>query len=160
MAGGTITHNRIARNIATELDLVFKEQAGFELFCCDQKIYLPDLHYYLYPDAVVVTDGPIMAEQEADGLINPLLIVEVLSRGTEKYDRTQKFMEYRTLPTFKEYVLIRQTAPQIVSFLREAPDLWRESEVAGLDQEVYFKSIDVRLALPLIYRQVEFPPAR
>ncbi len=101
-----------------------------------------------------------MAEQEADGLINPLLIVEVLSRGTEKYDRTQKFMEYRTLPTFKEYVLIRQTAPQIVSFLREAPDLWRESEVAGLDQEVYFKSIDVRLALPLIYRQVEFPPAR
>ena len=101
-----------------------------------------------------------MAEGEADALINPLLIIEVLSRGTEKYDRNQKFGEYRSLPTFKEYVLIRQSTPHVLSFFREAPDLWRESEIRGLEQEVLFKSVDIRLALSLIYRQVEFPPAR
>lgn len=160
MAGGTITHNRIARNIATELDTIFKTVGGFELFGSAQKIYLPDYHYYVYSDAVVVTDGPVMAEGEADALINPLLIIEVLSRGTEKYDRNQKFGEYRSLPTFKEYVLIRQSTPHVLSFFREAPDLWRESEIRGLEQEVLFKSVDIRLALSLIYRQVEFPPAR
>ncbi|MEO6758905.1 MAG: Uma2 family endonuclease, partial [Saprospiraceae bacterium] len=66
---------------------------------------------------------------------------------------------YSTMPTFREYVLIRQNAPHITSFFREAPDLWRESKVQGLDQEVLFKSIDVRLGLQLIYRQVEFPSA-
>ena len=156
MAGGSIAHNRISRNISTELDTIFKSNDYFELFGSDQKIYLPDYHYYVYPDAVVVTDGPVMSEEQTDALINPLLIIEVLSPGTEKHDHTNKFLDYRTLPSFKEYVLIRQDTPQVTCFFREAPDLWRESEVRGLDQEVLFKSVDVRLALALIYRKVAF----
>ena len=159
MAGGTINHNRIARNIIQHLCNILDEQKGFEAFGSDQKVYLPNYHYYLYPDALVVTDGPVMAEEQADALINPLLIIEVLSPRTEKYDRNEKFTEYRSLPTFREYVLIRQDMPNVLSFFREEPDLWRESQVQGLDQEVWFKSIDVRLALDLIYRKVEFPTA-
>ncbi|MCY7327083.1 MAG: Uma2 family endonuclease, partial [Saprospiraceae bacterium] len=83
-----------------------------------------------------------------------------LSRSTEKYDRNEKFADYCTLPSFKEYVLIRQNTPDVISFFREAPDLWRESQVRGLDQEVFFRSIDVRLALHLIYRGIEFPATR
>ncbi len=160
MAGGSIAHNRIGRNISTELDTIFKTATHFELFGSDQKVYFPDYQYYVYPDAVVVTDGPVMAEAQADALINPLLVIEVLSPSTEKHDHTNKFLDYRTLPSFKEYVLIRQDTPHVISFFREAPDLWRESEVRGLDQEVLFKSIDVRLALELIYRKAEFINAR
>ncbi len=159
MAGGTINHNRITRNVSTELDLIFKEKPGLELFGNDQKVYLPDFNFYVYPDAVVVTDGPIMTDKDADALINPLLIIEVLSRGTEKYDRGDKFAYCCTLPTFKEYVLIRQNATHVTSFFREEPHLWRESQVQGLEQEVLFRSVDVRLALQLIYRKVEFPTA-
>ncbi|MEO6037426.1 MAG: Uma2 family endonuclease [Saprospiraceae bacterium] len=159
MAGGTINHNRITRNVVQHLSNILDERMGFEVFGSDQKVYLPDLHYYVYPDVVVITDGPIMAEKEADGLINPLLVIEVLSLGTEKYDRNDKFAHYSTLPSLQEYVLIRQNAPHLISFFREAPDLWREAHVHGLDQEVLFKSIDVRLALELIYRKVEFPAA-
>ncbi len=159
MAGASINHNHISRRIIQHLGNALDEKKGFDLFGSDQKIYLPDYHYYVYPDAVVVTDGAVMAEEQADALINPLLIIEVLSRGTEKYDRTDKFIEYRSLPTFKEYVLIRQDAPHVLIFFREAPDLWRESQVRGLEQEVLFKSIDVRLALSLIYRKVDFPAA-
>lgn len=159
MAGGTLPHNRITRNVLTELDTTFKTKSNFEAFGSDQKIFLPDYHYYLYADAVVVAETPVLSEEEAGAIINPLLIVEVLSPSKEKYDRGRKFTEYRSLPSFKEYVLVRQEAPHLITFFREAPDLWREAEVRGLEQEVHFRSVDVRLALELIYRKVEFPPA-
>ncbi len=160
MAGASINHNHITRHIIQHLGNALDKKTGFDLFGSDQKVYLPAYNYYVYPDAVVVTDGALMAEEQADALINPLLIIEVLSHATEKRDRTTKFLEYRSLPSFKEYVLIRQDTPHVISFFREAPDLWRESEVRGLDQEVLFKSIDVRLALELIYRKVEFVGGR
>ena len=86
-----------------------------------------------------------------------MLIVEVLSSSTEKYDRGLKFAEYRSLPTFKEYVLVRQDAPHVITFFREAPDLWREAEIRGLEAQVPLHSIGLQLALGLIYRKVEFP---
>ena len=160
MAGASIGHNRISRNIIQYLGNALDEKGDFEAFGSDQKVYLPDYQYYVYPDALVVADGPVMAEEQADALINPLLIIEVLPPGTQQHDRTNKFAEYRSLPTFKEYVLIRQDVPHVISFFREAPDLWRESEVRGLEQEALFKSVDVRLALQLIYRKVEFVGTR
>lgn len=156
MPGGTIVHNRITRNVLTELDIALRKKTGYEIFGSDQKIYLSHYHFYLYPDAVVVAEKPVQAEEDAQAIINPLLIVEVLSPSTEEYDRQQKFLEYRSLPSFQEYVLIRQNAPEVLSFFREAPDLWRESSVEGLGKEVLFRSIDVRLALTLLYRNVEF----
>ena len=156
MPGGTIPHNRITRNVLTELDNIFKTKPGYEVFGSDQKVYLPHFNYYLYPDALVVAEKPIQAEQDAQAIINPVLIVEVLSASTEAYDRQQKFLEYRSLPSFREYVLIRQNVPETLSFFREAPDLWRESSVEGLEKEVYFRSVDVRLAVALLYRNVEF----
>ncbi len=156
MAGGSIPHNRIVRNILTELDGFLRQSDQFEVFGSDQKIYLPDYHYYLYPDAVVVSEAPVIAEEMAQAIINPLLIVEVLSPSSEVYDRGLKFAEYRSLPSFKEYVLVRQDAPHVISFFREAPDLWREAEVRGLDAAADLKSVGLPLALQSIYRKVEF----
>ncbi|MEZ4942289.1 MAG: Uma2 family endonuclease [Saprospiraceae bacterium] len=156
MPGGTISHNRITKNVIQYLGNALDLKTGFEIFGSDQKVYLPHYNFYLYPDAVVVAEKPVSAEQHAHAIINPLLIIEVLSASTEAYDRQQKFLEFRSLPSFREYVLIRQDAPEILSFFREAPDLWRESSVVNLENSVYFRSVDVELALAALYRNVEF----
>ncbi|MBX2930230.1 MAG: Uma2 family endonuclease [Saprospiraceae bacterium] len=156
MAGGTIPHNRIARNILGLLYNVMNRRPDLEVFASDQKIYLPKYHAYVYPDAVVVAGVPIESEEEASAIMNPLLIVEVLSPSTLNYDRNQKFMDYQTLPSFKEYVLVRQDAPEVILAFREEPDLWRSSEVAGLDSAVFLRSIEVSLSMSDIYNKVEF----
>lgn len=156
MPGGTISHSRICRNVLTELDLILKSKSGFEIFGSDQKIYLPEYHYYLYPDAVVVAETPVVAEEMASAIINPLLIIEILSPSTENYDRDQKFIEYRSLPSFREYAVVRQNAPEVLTFYREQPDTWKEKMTRGIEQSVHFRSIGVDLALQLIYRNIEF----
>lgn len=156
MAGGTIAHNRITRNILGLLYNFTLNRAELEVFASDQKIYLPKYHYYVYPDAVVVAGVPIESEQEASAIINPILIVEVLSPSTAQYDRNQKFMEYQCLPSFQEYVLVRQDAPEAVLAFREEPDLWRSSETAGLDAAIELRSIGVSLSMKDVYWKVEF----
>lgn len=156
MAGGTLPHNRISRNIVQHIGNLVDQKPGFEVLGSDQKIWLEKYNFYVYPDAVVVAEKPILADGPANAIINPLLIVEVLSPSTENYDRHQKFLEYRSLPSFKEYVLIRQDAPEVLVFYKEKPATWVETEVEGLESEVFFQSIQFSLKLALIYRNIEF----
>lgn len=156
MAGGTIAHNRIARNILGLLYNITLNKPQFEAFASDQKIYLPEYHYYLYPDAVVVASTPVETEAEAGALINPLLIFEVLSPSTAAYDKNIKFVEYQSLPSFREYVLLRQDKAEAIRFFREAPDLWRRTEAKGLDSAIALQSMDDELAMKAIYNRVAF----
>jgi Uma2 family endonuclease len=156
MAGGTIPHNRVSANIFGLLFTHLFKKSNFQLFGSDQKIYLPKFNFYLYPDAVVVAGEPIEAEHEADAITNPLLIVETLSNSSERYDRGQKFVEYQSLPSFKEYVLLRQDAPEAYLHFREEADLWRTSEVVGLDKNLLFRSIEAEVAMADVYYKVKF----
>ncbi|MBK8563433.1 MAG: Uma2 family endonuclease [Saprospiraceae bacterium] len=156
MAGGTIPHNTVTANIFGLIYAHLLTKPEFQVFGSDQKIYLPKFNFYLYPDAVVITGEPIIAEKEADAIINPLLIIETLSKSTERYDRGQKFVEYQSLPSFREYVLLRQDAPAAYCYFREEPDVWRSKEVAGLENEVHFQSIDFRVGLEKVYWRVGF----
>lgn len=156
MAGGTITHNRITRNLLGLIFQALPKEAGLEVFGSDQKIYLPKYHFYVYADVLVVAGEPVQVEAQADGITNPVLIIETLSPSTERYDRSQKFIEYQSLPSFKEYVLLRQDAPEALLFFREEPDVWRSSEATGLDQELRFRSIGVGLAMAAVYDRVAF----
>ena len=153
MSGGTIPHNRIARNIFTELHMALKEE--FEVFGSDQKIFLPKYNLYVYPDAVVVAESPIETKSEANAIINPLLIVEVLSPSTSGYDKGDKFIQYQSLPTFEEYALIRQDLPGIQTIFREEPDLWLSKEYSGLDSQVYLRSVDVTIDFRRIYKNID-----
>ncbi len=160
MSGANTPHLRIAGSIFGQLFKIFEDQTIFEVFNSDTKIYLPQLHIYHYPDALVVAGQPEFASEEVGAILNPILIVEVLSDSTGRFDRFGKFSHYKTIPSFREYVLIHQDRPHIDLFLRQAePDLWRSSEASGLDSEVHFQSIDVKLALSKIYRRVSFLPA-
>jgi Uma2 family endonuclease len=156
MAGGSFNHNRIARNLIRFLDFALDELPQFELFGSDQKIFLPHFNFYLYADALVVANVPLESDKVTQAVTNPILIIEILSNSTEKYNREQKFLEYRSLPSFKEYVLIRQDKPEVLTFFRVQPNMWQEEEFIGLDKQVRLKSLDVALNNKDIYRQVKF----
>lgn len=155
-AGGTIPHNRISRNVFGLLFNKLISKPDLEVFGSDQKIYLPKFHYYVYADVLIVAEEPLQTEEEADAIINPILIVEVLSPSTAHYDRNQKFLEYQSLTSFKEYVLLRQDKPEAILLFREEPDMWRSSEVAGLDKELWFRSIGIGLEMAAAYDKVVF----
>ena len=155
MSGGSVDHNRISRNVLCYLNNELDKKTGFELFGSDQKVYLPKLNLYLYPDVIVIAEAPIMAENVSQAIMNPLLVIEVLSPSTEDYDRKDKFMKYRTLESFKEYVIIQQNSAEILTLFRSEPHIWEEQEFTGVSNSVYFKSIDVYLPLALIYKNVE-----
>ena len=160
MAGANPPHLRIAGNVFFQVYGNLEAKPDYEVFNSDTKIYLPQLRIYHYPDALVVAGQPEFASEEVGAILNPILIIEVLSDSTGRFDRFEKFTRYQTLPSFREYILIHQDSPQIDSFLRqEEPDLWRSSEVSGLDSEVHFQSIDVKIALSKIYRNVSFETA-
>jgi Uma2 family endonuclease len=156
MAGGTISHNRIARNVLIELGKALSSKPTFEIFGSDQKVYLPKFNFYLYPDAIVVAGEPVQVEGQADAITNPILIIEVLSKSTKNYDGGLKFIEYKSLPSFKEYVLLRQDVAEASTMFREAPDVWHSYDVEGLDKELWFRTIDERVPMGRIYDRVVF----
>ena len=150
-------HNLIALQFSSAILVeVEKQQKPYQVLNSDQKIYIPRLNYILYPDAVVVYQKPEFWNGRKDVLSNPILIVEVLSPSTEKYDRNDKFMCYKNIPSFKEYVLVRQDIPEVMSMWQMEPKLWKETMVEGMEARIHFASIGIEISLEKIYRNVEF----
>jgi Uma2 family endonuclease len=110
--GGTTNHNRISLNLAGSMNLAFA-QIDYEVFMADVKLWVPERNAYTYPDVMVVAGAVEYQDVRSDIICNPSVIVEVLSKSTEDYDRREKFSLYRTLPSFQEYVLIDQTRIQV-----------------------------------------------
>jgi Uma2 family endonuclease len=111
---------------------------------------------YAYPDIVFVCDPPQFEDEVVDTLLNPRVIVEVLSDSTEKYDRGLKFANYRQLPSLREYVLVAQDRPLVERYVRQDGATWVLTEFAGTEQTFAFGSIDVKIPLADIYRGVQF----
>ena len=155
MAGGKPNHNKIAnsigRAIENELD---KRNKNCSTFNSDQKVYIPKFNHGVYPDCMVICGEEELHEKSTAMVTNPSLIIEVLSKSTKDYDKSEKFEGYRSLPSFKEYVLIWQTIPKVQSWYKEAEDLWRISSAFGLDKTIQLHSIDCTIQLKDIYRRV------
>ena len=158
MPGATYQHNRIATNIIVELSILLKEKK-FEVLNSDMKIHIPQLESFVYPDAVVIFEKVQFYENRTDVIINPLLIVEVASRSTKKYDRTTKFEYYKTLPSFKEYVLVEQVQPWVIASYKIADRTWQDTEAASLEESVYLQSVDCTLEMKRVYHGVPFGKA-
>ena len=156
MAGGTLTHNSIQSNTHGELYIAIRSKPEFRIFGSDQKIYLPALNIYNYADVLVIAGTPLISDEESNAIENPIMIVEVLSKSTGGYDRGQKFTEYQTLPSFREYVLIHQDKPQINSYFLEPDGRWRPAVFTGLESEAWFETVGCRVPLSSIYRNVSF----
>ncbi|MBI5917198.1 MAG: Uma2 family endonuclease [Bacteroidetes bacterium] len=151
-------HNEITANIISALKIAIKGlPKKYRIFSGDQKIYIPPINHGVYPDALVVCEKPEYWDDSELLLINPLLIVEVLSKSTQKFDREGKFDLYKNLASFQEYMLVRQDACEVETRYREEPGLWRETVYTDMACDIFLKSIGCSIALTDIYENIEFP---
>lgn len=154
MAGGEVTHGVIAGNVFAELRTALRGKPC-RVFNSDIQTAI-SWSRYTYPDVSVVC-GPLQFyEPNKRALNNAVLITEVLSDSTEKYDRGKKFQRYRQIPTFKEYALVSQTKPLLEVYYELEDNVWRMSTYESIDALVRFESIDVELPMRKIYLDVEF----
>lgn len=157
MPGGTFYHNKIINNIIFALNLALEDKADvFHILGSDMKIFIPAWNHVVYPDAVVIAEAPDFYEDRKDVILNPLLIVEVLSSGTENYDKGAKFEKYQSIPSFREYVLVQQGKAEVTTYHREEPDLWRTTNVTDLKEEVVLRSVAAGLDASRIYKGIVF----
>jgi Uma2 family endonuclease len=150
-------HNVIATNLTTHINNLLEAKNEQFIVCnSDMKIFLPRYRHFVYPDAVVVFERPVFYENRKDIILNPVLIVEVLSSSTEDYDKGPKFLKYKSLESFQEYVLVEQDNPEVTRFYRQKEGVWEEATADKLEQQIHLKSLDIHLSLARIYRNIEF----
>lgn len=154
MAGGSLNHARIIRNIYRVLASKLNEDC--ESITSEIKIRVENYRKFYYPDVFVFCGEPDFYQQRNDTIINPVLIVEVLSDSTEAKDRGEKMLAYRTLESLREYVLIPQNNETIEQYIKNADGSWIHKATIGLKSIVRFESIGVELKLEDIYQRVEF----
>jgi len=153
MSGASPAHNTIALNVAAELRAQLRGRRC-SVFISDMRVKTFK-RAYRYPDVVALCGEPRFDDSQRDTLLNPSLIVEVLSESTEKVDRGEKFSEYRRLESLREFVLVSQHRPQVERYERR-DDLWVLSDFTELEQRVELPSIGCTLTLGDIYERVEF----
>jgi Uma2 family endonuclease len=151
-------HNIIATNFMIELGIAVRTlEKNYVIFNADQKIYLPKLDECVYAVALAVADEPRYWDKGQLLLTNPRLVVEVLSKRTEKYDRSGKFDKYKTLEDFREYVLIRQDKCYAEIWYRHRVGWWQETILENLEDILALQSINVAIPLKALYRNVQLP---
>jgi Uma2 family endonuclease len=152
MTGASRKHNLITINIARELSIQLKKRPC-EAYINDMRVKAAEARSYHYPDIVVVCDTPQFEDAQLDTLLNPALLIEVLSPSTEAYDRGGKFAHYRKIATLREYLLVAQDQPSIERYLRQG-DVWILSEAVGLESSLSLESIDCVLSMREVYDKV------
>ncbi len=154
MAGASRAHNAIVLNIGSEIRQHLKHRPC-KAYVNDLRVKVSPTGLYTYPDLVVVCGKEQFEDAHLDTLLNPTLIIEVLSDSTEAYDRGRKFEHYRHLDLLVEYVLIAQHRPHVESFRRQPDQHWLLTECNGLNGTLRLQSIDCDLALAEVYDKVE-----
>jgi Uma2 family endonuclease len=158
MAGASWEHTLIKDNLAREAGNRLKD-GPCRVVTSDLRVKVSATGLYTYPDIIVVCDEPQFEDEVLDTLLNPRVIVEVLSDSTEKYDRGTKFGHYRQLPSVREYVLVAQDRPLVERYVRQSDDTWLLTAFSDLAESFHFGSIAAPMALADIYRGVTFPEA-
>jgi Uma2 family endonuclease len=155
MTGASRKHNLIAVNIAREISQQLRGRPC-ETYSSDMRVRVPSARLYTYPDIVVACGEPQFEDDYVDTLLNPTLIIEVLSESTELYDRGKKFGFYRTIESLAEYLLIAQDERQIEQFVRQSDERWLLSEHRSPEATVELASIQCFLELREVYDKVAF----
>ena len=155
MAGASFAHNFITLDTVIYLSNQLLDSECEVASTGDLRVKVIQTESYFYPDIVVVCGEPQAEDNVFDTLLNPTLIVEVLSASTETYDRDEKFAHYRQIDTLQEYILISQDRAEVVQYCRQEPE-WIATEFRTLDDVMPLSSIECELPLQHIYRRVKF----
>jgi len=157
MAGASERHNLIETNVIIALGSQLRGKSC-KVYPSDMRVKVPATDLYTYPDVTIVCGKAQFDDVERDTLLNPTVIVEILSKSTENYDRGKKFQNYRTLESLTEYVLIAQDAVHIEHYVRQSDNQWLLSEAKDLSAVVELPTIQCTLALIDVYDKVEIEP--
>jgi len=154
MTGASAEHNAIVMNIGGELRAQMKGRPC-QVYANNMKVRIQSADAGKYPDLVAFCGAPEFQGGRRDLLLNPALIVEVLSDSTEAYDRGDKFGLYRELPSLREYMLVSQHRVLVELFTREKDNRWTLTEFKRLEETVKLASVECELALSEIYDKVD-----
>jgi len=160
MAGGSPNQARISGNACSTLQS--KLRGGrCEAFNSEMRIKVPKALPYRYPDASVVCGEPVFDEINGQQmLVNPILIVEVLSPSTAAYDLVEKFAAYQSIDAFQEYLLISQDRPLVIQHVKQSKRRWLRIEIEGMESEVKLESVNATLTLSELYERVDFQASK
>jgi Uma2 family endonuclease len=157
MAGASPEHNQIVGNVVTEFNMQLKKRPCV-VYPSDMPLKVEKREHGRYPDVTVVCGEPQFHKGKyLKALINPTVIVEVLSTSTEDLDRDVKLEEYRTIPSLREYLLIAQDRCHAEHFVRQGGAQWLLTEFNEMQDTIFFPSINCRLTLSDVYDKVKWP---
>lgn len=156
MAGAKFTYNQLAARVMQfTLNFIEEFNLEFELGTSDSKIWIDEFSKVLYPDAVIISQKPEYYNNDGMTILNPLLIVEILSSSTQKHDRTTKFEMYRTVPSFKEYVLVNEDMPRVTVWTKQDNGSWLPKDYKTIEAVAILKTINnCPISLERLYRNI------
>ena len=155
MTGGSINHSQIIGNIYAFLKSALRGKNA-RPFMSDLRLWIPRYRRGTYPDVMVVEGELVCTEGRKDEILNPVLIVEVLSKSTKDFDREDKFRFYRSIPEFREYVLVNQSEFLVAQYIKTESNEWLFREYEGESAIVSFASVEVQMSMLDIYELVVF----
>ena len=159
MAGGTYNHSLICENCGRELGIGLKGKP-YRVLDSNLRVGIPRTLRYMYPDRLVICGKPEFDPRDKKNLsvLNPRLVVEVISPTSERSDRGEKFTRYRLLDSLREYILVSQDRPEVETYYRQPDDTWLFTPYFGMESVVRLLSLEIDLQMSEIYAGVEFPP--
>ncbi len=155
MAGSSINHNQIITNVISLLNQSHPRHKC-RSFATEVKLWIEEIDLFTYPDLMIVCDKPQFYPGRTDIILNPLIIIEVLSKATEAYDRGKKFQFYRSIPSFHEYILIDQYSVHVDQFYLGPHGQWMLRDYNDPKAVLKFEKIDFEIPLEKIYALVDF----
>ncbi|MDJ0659905.1 MAG: Uma2 family endonuclease [Crocosphaera sp.] len=155
MTGGTTNHNQIALNFCRKFPLKIKNQ-DYYIYINDVRVWIEQYRLYTYPDVMIIKGKPIYQGTSTSNVINPSIIIEVLSKSTQDYYRTDKFTYYRSLPEFQEYILIDQYRFYVAQYVKQDNGQWLFNDYQGEEAVLKLSSDEFEISLPDLYERVNF----
>jgi Uma2 family endonuclease len=154
MTGGTPDHNDIASNLVVALKLQLKGKP-YRTFITDQRLWIPDRNLYTYPDVMVIEKPLQLQTGRTDTVTNPCFIAEVLSKSTQDYDHGEKFSAYRTIESFREYLLIDQYKIHAEHYVKTAANQWLLSEYDDPNIILSLSTFAAQIEVTTLYENTE-----
>ncbi len=154
MTGGTPDHNDITGNLLVALKLLLKGKP-YRIFMPDQRLWIPDRNLYTYPDIMVVEKPLQLQVGRTDTVMNPCFVAEVLAKSTQDYDHGEKFAAYRTIASFREYLLIDQYRVHVEHYVKTAAHQWLLSEYDDPAVTLSLNAFEAPIEIGALYDNIE-----
>ena len=155
MSGSSVNHNIISGNIFADLHRQLNN-SDFIVFTGDVKICVSENGFFTYPDVSVISSNIIYYDESKDVVMNPVVIFEVLSKSTHRYDRGGKFMLYREIDSLEEYILVSQNEIKIEHYTRQNGSDWHRTEINNIEEEIVLRSIRCIIKVSDVNLKVNF----